>query len=311
VGKGRRLLTTHEDRRVLYFDAYRSKPLTRAYYDSRDVTFFSGRDAAELGTSAASSDRYAFTPLISTSGFRREELAALAGTPDRERYNLPERIDAPESLGEDMVFLPIYAVCCADAAAVGGRRYLAYSQAGDSWDPELSELLDSVPEIVHTLAAAGGELDCEAVGTWARDTDPDAIGPVQRPDGSWRVTFSAAAFEQGAVPLRDVGSYRLRGRHRHHCVRLWCDDPEIRRRALLERMNVLLGARSNVTRETAEYHLGRVASQLSLSGATLEAIARLAQRHGMPALAAQLAAVNGAAGGGTGGPGSSGPGPGA
>lgn len=295
VREGRRLITTHEDRRVLYFDAYRSKPLTRAYYDSRDVTFFSGEDVAELRTSSPS-DSYAFTPLISTSGFRREELTALAGTDDRERFNLPERIEAPESLGEDMVFLPIYAVCYADAAAVGGRQYLAYSQAGESWDSELSEVLDSVPEIVHTLTAAAGDLDCDAVGTWARDIDPDAAGPVRMPDGSWRVTFGTAAFERGAVPVRDVGSYRLWGRYRHHCVRLWCDDPEVRRRALVERMNVLLGARSHLTRETAEYYLGRVAAQLSLSGATLEALARLAQRHAMPAFAAQLAAINPVAG---------------
>lgn len=90
-----------------------------------------------------------FMLVYSPFGFRREALASLAGLADRERYNLPEGIDQPESLGEQVVYLPVYVV----RAVSRDRklRYLAYSQAGDQADAELSALCERTAGVAGVL----------------------------------------------------------------------------------------------------------------------------------------------------------------
>ncbi|WTW97920.1 hypothetical protein OG216_33315 [Streptomycetaceae bacterium NBC_01309] len=286
VSDGRRLRTTHEDRRILYFDAYTSSPLTRAYYDNRDVTLLSGGAVADALDTPQ--NRW-FLPLMIERGFRREVLTSLGGKADRERYNLPEHLENPESVREALVYLPLYVVRCAEEIPTVGLRHLAYSQAAQVWDEELSQLVDALPGIAGTLGVDFREVEVAAFGTWAREIDPDATGPVQLPDGSWRLTFTPEAFATGALAYSKAGSFQFRGRH---CVRIWCDDAETRRRALVERMNTRLAARTNLDREVVESLAGRIAAQLSLSGATVEALRGLAERHGYSGLATQLAAID-------------------
>src|SRR5260370_12527691 len=88
-------------------DALGSRPLTCRYYDSRVVAFYS-LDAAVRAASPREWPK--FRLLISHTGFRREALTVLARLDERTLYNLPEGIDAPESLGEECVFLPVYVV---------------------------------------------------------------------------------------------------------------------------------------------------------------------------------------------------------
>src|SRR5207244_567762 len=55
---------------------------------------------------------------------------------ERDHLNLPERIDHPQSLGEECVYLPLYLV----RGIEGGRkvRYLAYSQVSDEVDGDIT-----------------------------------------------------------------------------------------------------------------------------------------------------------------------------
>lgn len=108
---------TREDRRKLYFDGFGSRPLSRRYYDSGAVTFLTGHELTEQRTGPR------FLRLAALSGFRRTALAELAAQRDRDYYNLPARIDQPESLGEECVFLPLYVFRAVDSS--GEARLLA------------------------------------------------------------------------------------------------------------------------------------------------------------------------------------------
>jgi hypothetical protein len=142
VRDDKRCLVTHQDRRVLYFDAFGSRPLTSPYYDAA-VTLLSPGQAQ---TVAAAREWPRFRPLTSTHGFRPEALAELARHSERQRFNLPERLDEPEVLGAaEQAFLPMYLV---RATHPGQRvRLFAYTQAGDSADLDVSELCERTPDV--------------------------------------------------------------------------------------------------------------------------------------------------------------------
>lgn len=100
VRDGKRYVVARQDRRILYFDAFGSTPLTRRYYDSRVVKFLSP-SAAAMAASRREPPRFLMLVNYAGAGFRREALAAPARLAERELYNLPQGIDAPESLGEE------------------------------------------------------------------------------------------------------------------------------------------------------------------------------------------------------------------
>src|SRR5205807_299342 len=103
VRDGVRYTVTREDRRKLYFDAFACRPLTRSYYDARRVEFLSG-GAAQQAIQRDGGPRVHV--LATTKGFRREALVELSGSPERDRFNLPARIDRLDSVDEEQVFLP-------------------------------------------------------------------------------------------------------------------------------------------------------------------------------------------------------------
>jgi hypothetical protein len=106
-------VSRREDRRKLYFDGFRSAPLSRPYYDAGVVTFLA---VHEIPAATAKERHRTFRMLHTTHGFRREALAELAGRADRDHYNLPVRIERPESLGEECVYLPTFVVRATDTA---------------------------------------------------------------------------------------------------------------------------------------------------------------------------------------------------
>ena len=275
-----------EDRRKLYFDGFRSSPLSRRFYDADVVTFLT---VDEIPAATASEGHRTFRMLHTTHGFRPEALAELAGRADRDSYNLPVRIDHPESLGrEECVYLPTFVV---RAKEPGGRiRHLVYSQAADVADPDLGTLCETTPEIAGVL-----ESDAQAVSPenakaritqWLRNQGLDDCHPVRTAQGAWRVVLPAGSFQPGGpVPLAKMGSFVVL---RSGLVHIWCADRDARERAFLERLDAYLGR--NVAGEAgqARSRVARIVHQFGLGDLGLPEIRDMAVRTGRGRLADRL-----------------------
>jgi hypothetical protein len=279
---------TRQDRRKLYFDAFGCGPLTRAHYDQRKVTFLDG-DAAREALSRSNGARWHI--LSVTRGFRREALVELARNPDRDRYNLPERIDNPQSLREEWVFLPAYIV---RAVAAGGKvRHLVYTQAADEVADELTAACAATPEVFSALEAEEVETQRqdfrETAGRWLSTRKLARHQPVKGRDGAWRVTLPAASFGPNrAVPLAKLGSFVVLGSSFFH---VWCADERVRRHALIERTDAFLAARPNAGRDVVVAHIARVSRQLHLGAVDIQDLRRAAAETGRRALANQLSGL--------------------
>ncbi|GAA0513874.1 hypothetical protein [Saccharopolyspora thermophila] len=263
-----------QDRRKLYFDAYRCEPLHRRHYGN--ATTFLNRAEAFAATEADPSVQL----LYSWHQFRREALANLARRSDRDEFNLPLSVENPKDARAEYVFLPIYAV---RAVARGGTvRYLVYGAATDGeLDEGLSDLCTHTPEIAQTLEhEIIPVLDQERrIRRWLTNKGFSAREPMRFPDGSWQVDFQPEDFTPaGTREVSGVGTFIDL---RTVVVRVWCEDVDVRRRALLARLDGLL---HRFRYRPAEFpamlrHLG---SQLELPGLdanTLRALVREAGRH--------------------------------
>jgi hypothetical protein len=285
VRDGKRYLVTRQDRRTMYFDAFGSRPLTYRYYDSRVVAFCSLGAAVRA---ASSGEWPKFRLLVSHTGFRREALAALAGLDERALYNLPEGIDAPESLGEECVFLPVYVV--RGIARDRRVRYLAYSAAGPGSDPHLSELCEQTTEIVSVLENEELASTPESAETRVRAwLDGQGLGVhtlVRLDTGAIQVRLPAGSFgADDALRLSQVGSFVMLGDTFFH---VWCADRDVRRRALLERVDTYFGSRPRLDAVEAAGWLKQVGRQLTLGDIGLAETRLMAAEAGLPGLAAQL-----------------------
>jgi hypothetical protein len=278
-----RYVVTRQDRRRLYFDAFGSRPLTRRYYDPATVTFLSGATLQ-----AASRDWPRFSILHSSRGFRREALAELASNRERARFNLPERIDEPESLGEEIVYLPLYII---RAVQRDGRvRYLAYSQVQDEADPDVTALCEATPEIMSLLEteerAAGAGSEPARARQWLESRNL-AGHPLARLDtGMWRATLPGPSYDPGGpLSISKLGSFVVLA---SDFFQAWCDDEQVRRRALLERVDAWLSPRTRPDRAAAEELIAQIARQLELGELNVSALCQLAAKAGKTGLAAQL-----------------------
>lgn len=290
VREGMCYLVSREDRRTMYFDAFQSRPLTRKYYESSLVTLLALQDV----TSAVGNRGTGFRMLHSVRGFRREALTELAANPNRDHYNLPDRIDFPESLGEELVYLPMYAVRAVDP--LGRRTYLAYTQAADTADPDITDLCMSSPEIVRLLDnehTAARPDDQEArIRRWLDKHDSGDCDPARGVHGTWRVVLPDSAFQPGGtVPASLLGSYVVLGQD---VVHVWCEDSEARENTLLSRVDTYLVARRSSTPADVSAHVVRVARQLGFSSMDLAGLHRMAAKAGRNGLADELAALTAA-----------------
>lgn len=119
-----RYTATSEDHRNLYFDGLASRPLTSLYYDERKVTYLSPAQAQKETHRRDGTCPY-LLPI--PRGFRREALRELAAGPERELYNLPQRIENPQIEAEELMYMPTYVVRAADAD--GTPRHFVFAQA--------------------------------------------------------------------------------------------------------------------------------------------------------------------------------------
>jgi hypothetical protein len=274
-----------EDRRKLYFDGFRSAPLSRSYYDTGAVTFL---PLHEVAAATAKERHRTFRMLHTTHGFRREALAELAGRADRDHYNLPIRIDHPESLGEECVYLPTFVV---RATEPNGRiRHLVYSQAADVADPDLGALCETTPEITGVLEsdarAAGPEQTEARITGWLAKQGLGDCPPIRTAQGGWRVVLPAKAFQpEGPVPLAKMGSFAVLGTD---LVHIWCVDRSARVRAFLDRLDAYLGRRTRGDADQVKSRVARIVHQFSLGDLGLAEIRVLAGQAGLGRLVDRL-----------------------
>ena len=181
-----------------------------------------------------------------------EALTELAHHPDRDRYNLPARIDDPECLGApDCVFLPVYAVRSVQA---GHRvRLFVYTQVGSEADPDLTELCERTPEIgsvveMEEVSARPGFRD--KAGKWLEGRGISRYELTELDGGAWRAVVPASSFGGNTgLSLSKVGSFTLLHRDILH---IWCADEQVRYQALLERADAYLGAWGRLNRNNVQ-----------------------------------------------------------
>jgi hypothetical protein len=290
VQDDRRYVVTREDRRKLYFEALSCTPLPRAHYDERTVTPLAG-DTLQKALNGRQFPRFTMVPVM--SGFDHGALTRLttrAGREERDRLNLPAALDQVESLGgEECVFLPVHVV---HGLREDGRPgLLVYSQLGAEPDRDLTAVVERAEHILAAIEAEEREAEHREASRRAAEEWLDRRGlgahrPRRRRDGTYSVTLPASAYGPDGIALTRVGSYAMRGSNFFH---LWCEDDNLRKRALLERLNLRLGAGRRVARADAEAHVDRLARQLDLPVPDLGQLRQGAERTGYRALAAQLA----------------------
>jgi hypothetical protein len=277
-------IVTREDRRKLYFAAFGSQPLTRPYYDSGKITLIPATGTEEIRSGGGPR----FHALFPGRGLDGNALEALAANPDRDRFNLPERIDRPRRLGSDeLVYLPLYVV--RGRTPRGGTCHLAYNQAAAEADPDMSDLIDRSPEIVGVLdtetASARPEDEVKRAQGWLDKKGLSEHRPERaRSGGPLRVRLPASRFGK-VLPVDRVGSFVVQG---NGFFQLWCADTAVRRRALLSRVNNILARWSTMDREAITGRVDRIARQLELGSIGLTELRDIARANDHGPLAAQL-----------------------
>lgn len=284
-----RYVVTREDRRKMYFDAFGSRPLTRPYYESRTVTLLSG-DA--LQTALNRSDGPRFQILCSMRGFRQEALTELARNPNRDHFNLPERIDEPNILGApECVYLPLYLIRAVERD--NRVRYLAYTQVGSEFDHDVTLLCEQTPEIVGVCEneeqAARSRADQTWATEWLRKRNLDGRGLVRLADGTLRVTLPGSSFDTtGPLSISKLGSFVVLG---NDFFQVWCEDERVRRRALLERIDSYRSSRVRIDQVNITERIAQIARQLDLGPIDVPTLHRMAVKAGRRGLAAQLEGI--------------------
>ncbi|MEU6254154.1 hypothetical protein [Streptomyces sp. NPDC047043] len=288
VQDDRRYVVTREDRRKLYFEALTCAPLARTHYDERTVTMLSG-DALQK---ALGGHYPRFTCVYPTSGFDDRALTRLTrdtGDKERDRLNLPAALDDVQNLGgEELVFLPVHVV--RGLRENGRPGLLVYGQAGAEPDRDLTAVCERAEHVFTAIEteereAERAEAGRRAAEEWLQKQGLDDHRPQRRPDGTYSVALPASAFGDDGVPLTRVGSYTVRGASFFH---VWCAAENLRKRALLERLDLRLGAVRRIDRAGAEALVDRLARQLELDVPDLWQLRKGAENTGRESLAAQL-----------------------
>ncbi|QXJ20315.1 hypothetical protein AGRA3207_001006 [Actinomadura graeca] len=287
VRDGKRYVRTQRDRRRLYFDAFGSRPLTRPYYDSSRVGLLSPQDVMEV---AARRDGPAFRPVYSLRMFSDRALADLAALRDRDRFNLPERVESPARVGDpEPLHLPVYLVRAVEGT--GRTRYLAYTQAADTADEDVTAICEHSPEIAGVVEAeeadARGGRDERRVREWLRRRGLEESCLARTAEGMLRVTLPAAAFGDGdgGLPPGRLGTFTVLGNDFFH---VWCPDEGLRRGVLLDRAGSYVGSRARPDAGDVAARLGSFGVQLGFGRVGTAAVRRMAADAGRRDLARLL-----------------------
>jgi signal transduction histidine kinase len=138
-----------------------------------------------------------------------------------------------------------------------------------------NEELASTPESAETRVRAW--LDGQGLGVHTL---------VRLDTGAIQVRLPAGSFgADDALRLSQVGSFVMLGDTFFH---VWCADRDVRRRALLERVDTYFGSRPRLDAVEAAGWLKQVGRQLMLGDIGLAETRLMAAEAGLPGLAAQL-----------------------
>lgn len=228
----------HDDSRKMYFDAFGSRPLPRAYYDPGVVPFLSHEDLASLERDSVPKP----VAMASFGSFDLTALSRLAGRADRDEYNLPFRVEDPRAGDVRQVWLPTYLVRGIDEQ--NRLRYQAYSPASRQPEPAVSTVCTTTTEIreaVEAEAAQSRDRHRGRIDRWLESKGLGAPRPEQAANGTWRVALPPHAFgDGGALSRAKVCSFAVLS---SGLLKLWCADEATRRTALLHRLDEFLASK--------------------------------------------------------------------
>jgi predicted transcriptional regulator len=269
-----------EDRRKIYFDGYRCEPLHRRHY-GKPSSFLNYAEASAL---VHQEERLLMLPALHQ--FHREALNNLARRTDRAEFNLPSNVENPQDVRPEFVYLHLYVV---RAQARGGNvRHLAYApDAGLEYDEHLSELCSSTPDITGFLDQSTPPIANQErrIRNWLAKNELTGIDPMRHPDGSWHVDLPPEEFlPTGSRHESSVGSFLDLWTV---AVRVWCEDRDVRQRALLARTRVIL-RRAGYRPEELPDLVRRLGAQLEFPDLDVHRLRALVAEAGEQDLAEQL-----------------------
>lgn len=248
--------TPKESRQKLLIERFTGRPLPRRHYQGSLSVLPSPEVPAEM-----LADRTRFFPLFVATAFQPQMVDALAARPDRTDYNLPSRLREIRDVAAQDAYLPAYLIETDD------RSLLAYTAVGAERDGFLEGVCRDVPAIHARIEAESREDPRDLWTRWLADSTLGPGLPRQLPNGVWRVALKPAAFAgPPKLPLSRVGSFQLRERH---FLQLWCDDAELRRRAVQERALGMARLREVRTQEDLVARIDGLATQLEVAPPTL------------------------------------------
>jgi hypothetical protein len=267
-----------ESRQEILIDKFTGQPLPRAYYQGSVPVFHSAEIPEDM-----LADRSRFVPLFARTTFRPEMVENIGQRTDRAELNLPRQLRDLRFKGERDAFLPAYII------ETSGSDLLVYTALTAERDAFFENVCRRVPDIAHLISAEKQTEPREIWTAWLVDSQ---VGPGtlrQLPSGIWRAILRASAFGPDAkLSLSKVGSYELRKRH---FLQVWCDDAELRRRALIERALAMTKASDVTTTADLQYRITTLARQLEVTEPGLTELREYASEHGMHAAAARLDAL--------------------
>jgi hypothetical protein len=175
---------------------------------------------------------------------------------DRHLYNVPQHLLELDVVEVEHAFLPVYVI------ETVGHGLLAYTEAAPTRDDFLEDVFRQIRTMDHLIAGQRQD-DPEQIWTeWV--ADPAHGGMLRRrPDGGWRSVMRASAFGAGgSFAVRDLGSFKT---SKQHFIQVWCDDEDLRQRALLERSLAVATMSSIRTRESFAQEVARLSVLLELT----------------------------------------------
>ncbi|HEY8478263.1 MAG TPA: hypothetical protein VIL71_00395 [Spirillospora sp.] len=260
------------DRQKLYFDGVVGGPLPAEYY-GRKIVVWDTEQATEQKRHRLMSHACPFPD---------DALQRLSERPDRRDFNVPDELRDITIRALDDAYLPCYVI---RTLTPRGRSLLVYSAVSESHDEHLGRLCGGWPALTDVLEAGDFGDPRAELGDWLaeRDIDPSLLQWTDA--GTLRLGLPASRFNarpatpnpKGTFALVRLGSYMT---FHSHVVQLWCDDAQLRRRAVLERtLNRVTASRRLDIAETEKF-LIRLSIQLETSTVTVDELRHYAHHNG-------------------------------
>ncbi|MEZ0071302.1 hypothetical protein [Planotetraspora sp. GP83] len=268
-----------ESRQKLLIERFTGRPLPRRHYDGSIAVL----TTPEVGEDQVV-DRTRFRPLFAPMAFQPRMITDLASRPDRTEYNLPRRLQAIRDLKPQDAYLPAYIIETAD------RSLLAYTAVSGERDTFLEGVCRDVPDI-HARIEAERRVDPRQLWTaWLAESGLGHGVLQELPHGVWRAVLGKAAFSgPPKLPLSRLGSFQLRD---NHFLQLWCEDRELRQRAVQERSLRMSRQREVRTQADLTDRMTMLAWQLEVAAPTIASLRPYAEKNGMHNELAHLDALD-------------------